>query len=183
MKPKTIAIITTVVVVVIVAILCIGGGISISNEEVDLRNTYNAELDHNKMVKNKTFEVVHQIANVASQYADDFIKVWATASGSRYANDKNVVFKWIKEQNPNFTPEMYSKLDNAIEANKTEFLLSQTKLRDIKKEHDNLRTKFPSSMIVGSRKELEAYVIVSGRTTHDFQTKIDSDTENVFGKK
>ena len=183
MKVKTIAILSTIAAVVIVAVMLIGAGISISNNEVDLRNTYNAELDRNKMVKSKTFDVVHQQAGVVSQFADDFIKVWSTASESRYGKDQNVVFKWIKEQNPNFTPEMYTKLNNAIEANKTEFLISQTKLRDIKKEHDNLRLKFPSSLICGSRKELEAFVIVSARTTHDFDTKIDSDTGNVFGKK
>jgi hypothetical protein len=154
--------------------------ISTSNQEIELRNQYTAETDHNKMVKNKTWKVIQQKANVTDKYAKDFSKAYEGMMNARYAGDDQVMFKWIKEANPNFSVEMYKDLSVAIESQSAEFLTVQTRLRDIKREHDNLRLKFPTSLVVGKRKELELFVIVSDRTTQDFKNKTDSDTNKLF---
>ena len=180
MTVKSVTIWSIVAVFIMIAFFIGQTWISISNSEITLRNSYTAEIDHNKMVKSKTWKVIQQKAGVLDKYAKDFSKVYEGMMSARYAGDDQVMFKWIKEANPNFSVEMYKDLSNAIESQSSEFLQVQTRLRDIKREHDNLRTKFPSSIFVGNRKELEACVIVSSQTTRDFENKIDSDTNKLF---
>lgn len=180
MSLKSITVLSIIGAVVLLGVMIVPYIISTSNLEVELRNSYNAEVDHNKMVKSKTFKVVQQKAGVLNKYAEDFSNAFEGMMKARYEGDDGVMFKWIKEHNPNFSVEMYKDLSVAIESQAAEFLTVQTKLRDIKREHDNLRTKFPSSLIVGKRKELELFVIVSSRTEEDFKNKVDSDTSKLF---
>ena len=49
---------TAVVIVAVIGIFVGTMGVNVSNQEIGLRNAYNSELDHNKMVKNKTWKVV-----------------------------------------------------------------------------------------------------------------------------
>jgi hypothetical protein len=59
---------------------------------------------------------------------------------------------------------MYTNLMNAVEAMRNRFFVEQDKLVSIKQEHDNLRMKFPSSIVVGSKAEIELKLITSAQT-------------------
>ena len=101
----------------------------------------------------------------------------------RYAGDakQSPMFKWIQEQNPNFSVELYKNLDDAIEGQREEFAMVQKRLIDIKREHQLLRQKFPSSLFVGGRPELEIQIVTSTKTEETFKSGKE-DSVNLFGK-
>lgn len=174
---------------VIVAVLVFGGittiiGIGWSNEEIKLRNKYEAQLDVNKAVKDKTWKVVKQKAGVLEKYADDFKEAFNSIMSERYQGEVAgaPMFKWIKEHQPDFSVEMYMDLSDAIESNQAEFLEVQKVLRSVKQEHDDLILTFPSKIIVGKRKPLKAIVITSTKTKKIFETGVDDDIE-LFDKE
>ena len=72
---------------------------------------------------------------------------------------------------------MQKDLGDSIEANRAEFARVQSRLIDIKREHDVLRKRFPSKLIVGSRPELEINIVTSTKTQKVFETKIDDDVD------
>jgi hypothetical protein len=51
----------------------------------------------------------------------------------RYANARGgALISWIQESNPDLSPEVYTRLMNAVEAQRTKFAFSQQKLIDVK---------------------------------------------------
>lgn len=101
----------------------------------------------------------------------------------RYAGNDQLMFKWIQEANPNFSVEMYKDLSLSIESNRAEFARVQQKLIDVKREHDNLRMKFPSSIVCSFKgvKELELKLVTSAKTDEAFKTGKEEDI-NLFKK-
>lgn len=159
-------------------------GIGWSNEEIKLRNRYEAQLDVNKAVKDKTWKVIKQKAGILDKYADDFKEAFNGIMSERYQGEITgaPMFKWIQEHQPNFSVEMYKDLADAIESNQAEFMEVQKVLRSIKQEHDNLIKTFPSKLVVGGRKSLEAIIITSTKTKKVFETGVDDDVE-LFDKE
>jgi hypothetical protein len=79
---------------------------------------------------------------------------------------------------------LYQDLSRAIEAKRAEFVVKETYLQDIKKEHDNLRTKWPSSWslaIMGNSKEILYKPIVTDQTEETIKTGREAQTA-VFTK-
>lgn len=82
---------------------------------------------------------------------------------------------WISEANPDFDAALYRDVANSIESERHRFLEAQRLLLDIKREHDNLRQQFPSSVLVGGRPALEIEIITSSRTTDVYETGSEDD--------
>lgn len=147
-------------------------GVGYKNQEIELRNQAVAQEDANKLTFDKVWKVLKQKAGVTDKYASDFKDIYSGLMNSRYQGDQksNPMFKWIQERNPNFSVDLYKDLSSAIESNRAEFLRVQKRLVDIKREHDNLRLKFPSSIFVGSKPELDIKLVTSGKTEATFNT-------------
>jgi len=165
-----IGIIVTLVVLVIVGITFGVIGVGWSNTEIELRNLAEAQQESNKVIYDKVWKVIKQKAQITDKYAKDFKSVYNGMMEKRYSADKgnNPTFKWIKEHNPDFSVEMYKDIADAVEGLRAEFAMVQKRLLDIKKEHDNLRQRFPSSLIVGSRKALDIKIVTSTKTEETF---------------
>lgn len=165
----------------IVAIWAAGTFISIGNQEVDLRNQFSAQLKANEVIFDKVWKVLQQKAGVTEKYAEDFKKIYSEVMDKRYAGNDQLMFKWVQEANPNFSVEMYKDLSLAIESNRAEFSRVQQKLIDIKREHDNIRMKFPSSIVCSFKgvKELELKLVTSSKTDEAFKTGKEEDI-NLF---
>jgi len=86
----------------------------------------------------------------------------------RYDEEGSIAFKWIKEDNPDFSVELFKALTDQIASLRAEFATVQKRLIDIKREHDNLRQKFPSSLFVGSREALKVNIVTSTATEKAF---------------
>jgi len=169
-KQITITISSTLVLLISFSIFMTG--INYKNTEIDLRNQAIAQQESNKVTFDKVWKVIKQKASIADKYANDFKNIFGGLMASRYEGDTKgaPMFKWIQERNPDFSIELYKELSIAIESNRSEFLRVQNRLIDIKREHDNIRLKFPGSIFVGSKPELDIQLVTSGKTENTFKT-------------
>lgn len=153
--------------------------ISYSNKEVDLRTSFNAQQKANETVFDKVWKVIEQKSGVSSQYADKFKEIYVEVMDARYKDGGGQLMKWIQESNPQFDASLFKDLSLAIESNRAEFQRVQSKLIDIKREHDNLRMKFPSSIFLAIKgtKELQMKIVTSSKTDKAFETGKEDDVE------
>jgi uncharacterized protein YneF (UPF0154 family) len=181
MKNITLWVVTGVVA--FIAIFIIGMWISTSNQEIGLRNQATAQQEANKAIFDKVWKVIQQKAQVADQSADKFKEIYTSIMKERYEGDQKQapLFKWIQEQNPTFDISIYKEISDAVESNRAEFLTGQKRLIDIKRVHDDLRLKFPGSIVVGSRPALDIQIVTSEKTQAAFDTKREDDV-NLFKK-
>lgn len=181
---KWIAPLAIVSVLVLGVVGLLGMYITYSNQEVELSTQFGAQTKANSVIYDKVWKTLQQKAGVADQSADKFKEIYASIMDSRYDGKDQVLMNWIQESNPNFDMSIYKDLSLSIEANRAEFANVQNKLIDIKREHQNLRLKIPSSIFLSIKgvKELELKIVTSTRTEKSFETGKDDDI-GLFEKK
>lgn len=153
-------------------------GLGWHNQAVELEVGFEAQVKANESTYDKMWKVIKKKANVTDKYSQDFRKSYSEIMQGRYGDSQNrqqAMWNWIKEQNPQLDPSLFKELSNSIEALHNEFDLVQKKMISIKANHEKLRRRFPSSIIVGSRPELELKMVTSGKTDKAFQTGKDDD--------
>jgi hypothetical protein len=160
-----------------VLVIAVGSAwVSASNREIGLRNRASAQEDANRVIFDKTWKVVRDQAQVADEYRKAFESIYPKLMEGRYGNERGgALLSFITESNPAFDVSLYGRLQAGIEANRAEFAGVQVRLRDIKREHDNLRLQFPSSIFVGSRPALDVKLVTSDRTEEAFSVGRDND--------
>lgn len=172
----------TGVIIGAVVLVLLGTGflmsVSYNNREVDLRNAAAAKQEANQARYDEVWKTIKQVAGVTDKYSSDFKEIYNGIMAGRYEADgkNNPMFKWIQEQNPQLSPDLYTKLANTITAQRAGFTRDQQKLIDIKREHDNLRKKFPSKLFVHVD-ELEITVVTSAKTKQVFATGEENDVD------
>lgn len=171
-----------ILLVVILGVIGVLTYFSYSNQEVQLRNSFNAQQKNCTVVYDQVWKIIQQQAGVASKYADDFKEIYPDLINARYGKGDGTLMKWIVEHNPNFDTSLYGKLMNSIEVQRTTFTEAQKKLIDVKREHDNIRTTFPGQVFVGGRPELVAQLVTSTKTEKAFQTGKEDEVD-LFGPK
>ena len=155
------------------------------NNHADIHNQATAQQKANEVVYDEVWKVLAQKAGILDKYATDFKSVYASIFDERYQGQnsgQSPAFMWIKEQNPNFSMEMYKDLSSAVEVYRGKFSRVQQRLIDIKREDDNLHTKIPSSWFVGGKKDLEINIVTSTKTEKVFMTGKEDDID-LFQKK
>lgn len=168
------------IVLVVLAVIIGAMWVSISNQEISLRNEVKAQQKNVMVVFDMTWKVISQQAEVADQYKDAFAKIYPDLMAGRYGDPKKerkVLLSFITESNPNFDVKLYEKVSVSIEAQRVNFAAEQKKLLDLKREHDTLRQTFPGSMVVGSRPEIELQIVTSTKTDEAFNTGKEDDTK------
>ena len=170
------------IVAVVLALVVVPMWISASNKEKALVNIAAAQTDICKLVFDETWKIINQQAQVASEYKDSFQEVFADIMEGRYGNARGgSIMSWIQEQNPNFDASMYSKIQSSIESQRHKYTEAQKMLRDIKLQHDDLRSLFPSSLFVGGRPELKVTMVTSSKTERTYEEAKEDDV-NLFEK-
>jgi len=154
---------------------------SYNNSEVRLRNQIAAQQQNNEAVFDNTWKIIQQQAGVATEHRDSFREIYGELMTGRYDNNHGQMMSWIQEHNPQFDSSLFRQLMTSIEAQRTAFTREQTKLIDLKREHDNLRQTIPSSFFVGSRDEVDITVVTSSRTDQTFETGQDNNVD-LFNK-
>lgn len=147
------------------------------NSEARLRNQFNAQQKNLEVVYDETWKVISQTAQVSDQYATQFKEIYVNIMDARYSKGDGTLMKWIHEANPNFDSSLYEKLATAIEAKRATFAREQKKALDIKRQHDDLRTTFPSNLVCGGKPELELKLVTSTRTSKAFETGVDDEVD------
>jgi hypothetical protein len=180
---KYLAIGISAIVIVVLCLSVFFMGVGYKNDEVELRNQAVAQQESNKVIYDKVWKVISQKAQIADKYQTSFKEIYGSIMDSRYQGEAKQapLFKFVAEHNPNFSTKLYEDLSDAIEANRAEFARVQNRLIDIKREHDNLRMKFPGSAFVGDKPELKIEIVTSGKTKETFNTGEENDV-NLFNK-
>jgi hypothetical protein len=172
-----------VVTGLVVGLVCVLVVVGYYNREQSLRNQFQAQEKANEVVFDQVWKTISQQAQVADGYKDAFRSVWAEivkGTGGQAGQATLAVF--VNRINPQFDAKLYLKLMNTVEGQRKEFANNQKKLIDLKREHDDLRTRFPSSLFVGGKPELELHLVTSDRTDEAFRTGRDNDT-SLTGKE
>lgn len=152
--------------------------VSATNAEVSLRNEYKAQLKSNESSFDKTWKVIQQQANIAETERDSFRKTYTeimTATAGVAGNGSLASF--LSQSKIDISPDLFQKLMTTIESQREGFHRDQQKLLQIIKQHDDIRTKIPSSLFVGGREPLETVIITSSKTSDVFQTQKDDDLD------
>jgi|AntRauTorcE11898_2_1112593.scaffolds.fasta_scaffold02889_10 hypothetical protein len=165
----------TLIIVLGLAALITVQYISYHNTWTDKKNLYAEQIDDNKIIYDKVWKVIQQQASVSEKYADDFKEVYVEMMEAR--NYGGEAFKWIKEQNPDFSQDMYKKLMSTIEIQRSEFALNQKRAISIYKELKNLKEQIPSSFYLGGKEIPELVFVTSGKTKKTFDSGEENDVE------
>jgi hypothetical protein len=155
-------------------------GVGINNQDVDLRNLSDAQGEVNEAYFDKMWKVLKTQAGVAEKYSEDFKEIYPKLMEGRYSNGGGQMMQWVQERNPDFDTSLYKKLMNSIEAQREGFFNEQKKSISIRNQHDNLRLKFPSGMLLGmfgDTSRIEIRIIKSLKTEAVYETGQENDVD------
>lgn len=108
------------------------------NYAVKIENQIEAVWEDNQNVLSQYSLKIKEAAKVPDMYKDDLKEVVTSALSSRYGESgSQATFQWLKEHNISIDSAMYTNLQQIIEAGRTKFENSQTRLIDIKKSYNN----------------------------------------------
>ena len=162
--------------VVSLALWGISSYITYENQFASLTAQYGAQDKVNQTVYDEVWKTVKQEANITDVYADRFKEIYVQVMDARYKDGAGQLMQWITEQNPNFTPDLYGRLMNTIEARRAEFTNNQKRLISLHAELKKLTTTIPSSWFLSGKRIPEPRPVTSTRTGQAFDTGKDDDT-------
>jgi hypothetical protein len=183
MKKSTIAILGAVVLIAIIGVLY---DFSVDNKEVKLRNGYDAQLKVNESNYDKMWKVIKQTAQVSSKYEESFKEIYKPLMEGRYSDEagQGALMKWIQEDNPELSTDLFADLNVAIEANRAQFDREQKKLTSIWEQHNNLMATKPSKWFINDDVvAIEHRIITSTKTEKVFEEGKDDDVDLFGGDK
>lgn len=112
--------------------------ISASNTAVEYENRITAKYDSNQGLLGQKTNIILETAKVADKYTAANTEVFSRALDARYGEDgSKAMFQWIKEQNPQLAPEVFTKIQQVIESGRNEYTTAQTELADICRSYRN----------------------------------------------
>jgi len=123
------------------------------------------------------WKTIKEMAQVPEMYVGDLEKVYKSAISARYGADgTKAMFQFIKEHNPNFDSNLYTKIQTAIEAGRARFNADQAQLLDKKREYLALLGTTRALLFGGIFRfptfdvEKEYGIVTSGETEQAFTT-------------
>lgn len=179
---KTIRTLSITAIIAIPVLVLIFYFISQSNTEVELRNEFSQKISERTSFYDKMWKILDQKTQIALRNDSSFREnVNIIMSGRKDA--PQVFFKWIVETNPNANFQevsaLYKDLSRAVEAEREGFFNQEKVLQDIKRQHDNLRKRFPSTVVMAvlGRHQLPYTPVTSDRTDDVFKTHKENNTK------
>lgn len=177
----------TAAVIALIGGTCITSYISAAN--YGKRATKQIEAQHEDMqnVLSSYSLKIKEAAQIPDMYIEDLKEVYTGVMEGRYGeNGSKAMFQWIQEQNPTVDSSLYVKLQQIIEAGRTEFKNSQTKLLDMKRAYETnvgyVWTGFWMGLAGYSEDDVEQYKIIKAENVRQaFESGTDS-VLNIGGK-
>lgn len=180
MKTKHIILITTIVIVVF-GVLIGSYWYSSVQAEIRLRNLANAEIQKVEIIHDEVFKVISQNVQVTDKFKKDFEEIYTKIMEGRYSGNSRdeSLMLWMKENNPQYSTELYLKLMIDIEVLRNKFSVQQIKIQDIIREHNNLIQDPIKSFFIKNIEPIE-YIVISNTVTKDVVEKRIDDNINLF---
>lgn len=166
-------------IILALGIACyVGMWFSYTRKDVQLKNKAQAQQKVCEAHFDKMWKIIKQHAQVTDHYKESFKELYPALMAGRYGNERGgALFSWVQENNPTLDSKVWTKMMNAIEAERTSFFRDQEQLLDIKREHDNLRLQPPSKWFVGDSTEIKVVVITSAKTEAVYAAGKEDDIE------
>jgi hypothetical protein len=142
---------------------------------VRAENGLEAQYDQNKNNYDNMWKSFKEMAQVSEMYTADLKKVYDSAIQGRYDDkEKNLLFKFVQEHNPNFSDGLYVKLQARIEAGRNAFMAEQQTLLDKKRAYKDLlggnTALFVNMWFNFPRVDLNKYnIVTSDKTETEFK--------------
>ena len=155
---------------------------SANNREVSLRNAITAKQQANQATFDNMWKQIKSAAEVTDAQKNALKEIFVEHAQARSGggSDKAIV-KWLQESVPNVDTTVFTNLQNIIVGARNSFTSDQVALLDLKREHDNVLTVFPSSLFVGGRSHIDVQIVTSEKTERTFASGKDDDVK-VFSK-
>jgi len=146
--------------------------VSYTNQEQQIRNSVPAETDAAKIKFDTMTKTLRDQFHISDKYSEDFKEVFVEIMEKRHAAGGSLA-KFVTEANPNFDSSLLKNLQAAIESKRGEFEQQQKKLRDLQRQHDDLRTTIPGKWFVGGVDPIEVQLVTSTQTEEVYSTGVD----------
>lgn len=163
--------------------LCfIGWGVSLNNQEIDLRTSVEAKMQDNKQQLAKMKNMFEETAGVASEQVDALTNIFVKYAQARGSGGGSLA-KSITEAMPNIDIKTLDNLQNIIESGRNSWAARQTELIDLNRAHTTILREFPGNILFGmlGRKEMAIIVVSSDEAQKAFDTGVENAT-NLFPK-
>lgn len=149
--------------------------------EIQLRNLAAAEIQKVEIIHDEVFKVISQDAQVTDKFKKDFEDIYTKIMEGRYSGNSRdeSLMLWMKENNPQYSTELYLKLMVDIEVLRNKFSVQQVKVQDIIREHNNLIQDPIKSLFIKNKEPIE-YVVISSTITKDVIEKRVDDNIDLF---
>lgn len=164
---------------VVALMLLIGVSMSFSynNQEVELRQQAEAQRGKVEVVYDNMWKIIHQTNEVKNSYSSDFKDVVKGMMEGRYSKGDGSLMKLVVEQNPNLSSDMYIRVMDAIQIERTNFTKQQERMLDIIREHTTLCNTLPSKWFISNNKVIEYTPISSTRAKEVMKSGVDDNVE------
>lgn len=163
--PKWIIIGTVVAVVLIIFIACF-------NREKGLRADFENEQRVNQADFDNMYKTIAQKYQVSGEFYDQLKELTQAAVQGRSGG---ALAKSVTENYPNMDPALAREVMATIEGKRNQFQSHQTKLSDIKNQHDHLIGRVPGIVFLFWVQPLKLEMVTSDRTQDAFRTGKDND--------
>lgn len=166
------------VVALVVVLVAAVTFVSVYNNEARLRNAITAKQKDNTSEFDNMWKKIFQVAEVPQAQMAALKDIFISYAQARGANTGGgSLATWVKESVPNVDTKTYDNLMNIITASRDRFTQRQKELLDLKREHDNILTTFPSNVVCGilGRQPIDVTIVTSTRTEKAFETGKDDD--------
>jgi hypothetical protein len=154
--------------------------ISINNKEARLRNTAGNAEKNCEQVFAQGWLKVKGVAKVDKAQEETLKKIYADRMASTGGGKGSLATSFTEAQIV-MPQETRVKVMSVIETFRDKFEYEQTKLLNIKNEHDNLRTTWPGTWFVSNKTPLEVKIITSAQAKEAYSTGEDNESDP-YGK-
>lgn len=152
--------------------------ISLSNQEIRIRNMISAKQQDNESELDNMQKIILQNARVTKEQAAQIRGMIIEYAEGRSSNKEGGSFiNAVSEAVPNMDTQVFTNLQNTITATRNAWTTRQKEILDMKREHDNLRATFPGSLFLSGRPEIKVQIITSTRAKENMETGVDDSTD------
>lgn len=136
-------------------------GVAVYNEQKDIRNTYEQKVQERNIIMSEFMDCLTSSLKVSEANANYFKENVQFIMENRKDGDK-LMWKWVKEINPNANfndvSEMFQHMQLLYLEKRSSIIAINKTLFELEKRDANLRTMFPSNMIINLIGETEPLV-------------------------
>lgn len=136
-------------------------GVAVYNEQKDIRNTYEQKVQERNIMMSEFMDCLTSSLKVSETNANYFKENIQSIMENRKDGDK-LMWKWVTEVNPNANfnevSEMFQHMQSLYLEKRSSIIAINKVLFELEKRDANIRTMFPSNMIINLVGETEPLV-------------------------